>query len=132
MVRGRMDLLVERMVYGVVFLRILVNRNIQRFLQQLYNQNLDHKGLERIHLLRELKKKKFKKIILWDYQIEFKIVRIFKSRYLLQFLNGFPVNPFGQKQIGFPLSSSHNAFIPQGLGSQGFLGGRHSSKASPW
>lgn len=43
--------------------------------------------------------------------------------YLLQFLNGFPVNPFGQKHIGLPLSNSHNAFTPHGFGSHGFIGG---------
>lgn len=41
---------------------------------------------------------------------------------LLQLLNGFPVIPFGQKQIGFPLSISQSACIPQGFGSQGFCG----------
>jgi len=45
-----------------------------------------------------------------------------KSKHLLQFLNGFPVNPFGQKHIGFPLSISHIAFMPHGFGSQGLLG----------
>jgi hypothetical protein len=29
--------------------------------------------------------------------------------HLLQFVNGFPVIPLGQKQIGLPLSSSHRA-----------------------
>jgi hypothetical protein len=47
---------------------------------------------------------------------------IIESKYLLQFLNGFPVNPFGQKHIGFPLSISHFAFMPHGFGSQGLLG----------
>lgn len=45
--------------------------------------------------------------------------------YLLQFLKGFPVNPFGQKQIGFPLSLSHSALVPQGFGMQGLVGGSH-------
>jgi hypothetical protein len=44
------------------------------------------------------------------------------QKHLLQFLNGFPVNPFGQKHIGFPLSISHIAFKPHGFGSQGLVG----------
>lgn len=52
--------------------------------------------------------------------------------YLLQFLKGFPVSPLGQKQIGFPLSSSHSALIPHGLGSQGLTGDWHDTLASPW
>lgn len=43
--------------------------------------------------------------------------------YLLQLLNGFPVKPLGQKQIGFPLSFSQSAFVPHGLGAHGFDGG---------
>lgn len=51
---------------------------------------------------------------------------------LLQFLNGFPVSPLGQKQIGFPLSISQSACKPHGLGSQGFDGGRQPIAAFPW
>lgn len=50
---------------------------------------------------------------------------------LLQLMKGFPVSPLGQKQIGFPLSSSQKAFCPQGLGSQGFFGGLQWDDASP-
>lgn len=32
-----------------------------------------------------------------------------QHEHLLQFLNGFPVSPFGQKQIGLPRSNSHKA-----------------------
>lgn len=52
-------------------------------------------------------------------------MRISKNNNLLQFLNGFPVNPFGQKQIGLPLSLSHIAFVPHGFGIHGFDGGSH-------
>lgn len=51
--------------------------------------------------------------------------------YLLQFLNGFPVKPLGQKQIGLPRSNSHKALIPQGFGSHGFVGGLHPIFGSP-
>lgn len=53
------------------------------------------------------------------------------KRYLLQFLNGFPVNPFGQKHTGLPASISHIAFKPHGFGSQGLLGGLHPNRPSP-
>lgn len=54
-----------------------------------------------------------------------------RNEYILQFLNGFPVNPFGQKQIGFPLSNSHIAFKPHGFGSQAFVGGLHPISGLP-
>ena len=40
---------------------------------------------------------------------------------LIQRTKGLPVLPRGQEQIGFPLSSSHRASIPQGEGSQGLV-----------
>lgn len=54
-----------------------------------------------------------------------------KRVYLLQLLNGLPVNPFGQKQIGFPLSFSQSAFVPHGLGAQGLEGGSHPTCGLP-
>ena len=43
----------------------------------------------------------------------------FKSQNLLHCSNGFPVSPFGQKQIGLPLSFSHAALTPHGFGMHG-------------
>lgn len=53
------------------------------------------------------------------------------SLHLLQFLNGFPVKPFGQKHIGLPWSSSQSAFKPQGLGSQGSEGAEQAILGLP-
>lgn len=56
---------------------------------------------------------------------------IMKLFYLLQFLKGFPVSPLGQKQIGLPLSSSHCALSPHGLGSHGSCGGLQPTSGLP-
>ena len=42
----------------------------------------------------------------------------------IQRTKGLPVLPRGQEQMGLPLSTSHKASDPQGLGWQGFVGGR--------
>jgi hypothetical protein len=49
----------------------------------------------------------------------------------MQFLNGFPVVPFGQKQIGCPASNSHIAPKPHGFGMHGFDGGLQPICAFP-
>lgn len=52
-------------------------------------------------------------------------------QYLLHALKGFPVSPFGQEQIGFPLSSSQIAPVPQGFGSHGLDGGKQDNNGFP-
>ena len=54
-------------------------------------------------------------------------------RNLLHCSNGFPVNPFGQKHIGLPLSFSHMASKPQGFGTHGLVVvSVHPTSGFPW
>ena len=107
-----MDLKEDHRAYEVDFLHIQEGKSKLAFLQLYDILNLVHMGLADMGRLLELKLKG------WLDSIN----HFCPISNLLQFLKGFPVNPLGQKQMGFPLSFSQRAFIPHGLGLQGSVG----------